>query len=118
MRHSMLQARMWDALGILRSAQRMQAGLDVVLGLKRDLATRGAADAAAIRPWYELGFMCSTAELALTSALFRTESRAAHFREDFPNRDDLCWSGSVTVSGRRGAMAASFSPRRAIDHAA
>lgn len=117
-RHSVLQARMWDALGILRSAQRMQAGLDFVQGLGTELATRGAADAAAIRPWYELGFMCSTAELALTSALFRTESRAAHFREDFPNRDDLRWSGSVTISGQRGAMAASFSPRRTIDHAA
>jgi fumarate reductase (CoM/CoB) subunit A len=117
-RHATLQGRMWEALGILRSAPRMRAGLAHVHSLRDELAARGAADATAIRPWYELGFLCATAELALTSALFRTESRAAHFREDFPDRDDARWSGSVTISGQPGALATSFAPLRSVEHAA
>jgi fumarate reductase (CoM/CoB) subunit A len=117
-RHAVLQARMWEALGILRSAPRMQAGLLHVQRLGDELRCRGAADAASIRPWYELCFLCGTAELSLTSALFRTESRAAHFREDFPVRDDARWCGSVTVNGRPGALTAGFAPQSLVHDAA
>lgn len=113
-----LRERMWVSLGILRAAPGIEAGLSHVRTLRDLLHGQGAADAAAIRPWYELGFLCSTAELALTAALFRTESRGAHFREDFPDRDDLRWAGSVTIRRQGGGLLTGFSPLRAIDHAA
>ncbi|HET7357038.1 MAG TPA: succinate dehydrogenase flavoprotein subunit [Nocardioidaceae bacterium] len=37
----------------------------------------------------ELGFLLDLAEVLVTSALARTESRGGHFREDFPKRDDV-----------------------------
>jgi succinate dehydrogenase / fumarate reductase flavoprotein subunit len=37
---------------------------------------------------FELEFMLVQAEVILTSALAREESRGAHFREDFPERND------------------------------
>jgi succinate dehydrogenase / fumarate reductase flavoprotein subunit len=40
---------------------------------------------------FELGHMLLQAEITLTSALTREESRGAHFREDFPDRDDARW---------------------------
>lgn len=113
--HATLQQRMWDGLGILRSGPRMEAGLSHVRTLRERLADQGAADGAAIRPWHELRFLCDAAELSLASALFRTESRAAHFREDFPQRDDSRWSGSVTITQAGGPR---FAALRTIDHAA
>jgi succinate dehydrogenase / fumarate reductase flavoprotein subunit len=39
----------------------------------------------------ELGFLLDLAETLVVSARARTESRGAHFREDFPKRDDANW---------------------------
>jgi succinate dehydrogenase / fumarate reductase flavoprotein subunit len=39
----------------------------------------------------ELGHMLVQAEVILASALAREESRGAHSREDFPQRDDQRW---------------------------
>jgi len=37
----------------------------------------------------ELGFLLDLAEVLVTSALARKESRGGHFREDYPKRDDV-----------------------------
>jgi len=39
----------------------------------------------------ELGFMLDIADVIATGALNRTESRGAHCRDDYPNRDDAKW---------------------------
>src|SRR6266568_2030342 len=39
----------------------------------------------------ELGFLIDLAESLVISALARTESRGAHFRDDHPTRDDANW---------------------------
>jgi succinate dehydrogenase / fumarate reductase flavoprotein subunit len=40
---------------------------------------------------FELGYLLDCAEALVASALNRTESRGAHYREDFPQRDDANW---------------------------
>ena len=37
----------------------------------------------------ELGFLLDLAEVLVVSALARNESRGGHYREDYPNRDDV-----------------------------
>ena len=39
----------------------------------------------------ELDYMLDLAEVICAAALFRTESRGAHFRTDYPERDDANW---------------------------
>jgi succinate dehydrogenase / fumarate reductase flavoprotein subunit len=39
----------------------------------------------------ELGFLLDCAEATIHGALARTETRGAHFRLDYPNRDDVNW---------------------------
>ncbi len=39
----------------------------------------------------ELGYLLDCAEATVVSALNRTESRGAHYREDYPQRDDTNW---------------------------
>lgn len=42
--------------------------------------------------------MLLNAEMKLRASLFRTESRGAHYREDFPARDDKNWLAWVVIS--------------------
>jgi len=39
----------------------------------------------------EVGFMLDVAEVVAIGAYTRTESRGAHYRLDYPNRDDENW---------------------------
>ena len=39
----------------------------------------------------ELGSLVEVADTITASALAREESRGAHYRSDFPNRDDVRW---------------------------
>jgi succinate dehydrogenase/fumarate reductase flavoprotein subunit len=38
-----------------------------------------------------------TAEAVLLSARIREESRGAHFRDDFPEKDEKRWRGNILV---------------------
>jgi len=91
-----MQHCMTDKVGLYRTA----GGIEEALGILRDLKERyrhlGLADAG--QKWntevleaYELGCLLDLAEATAASALHRTESRGAHFREDFPERDDANW---------------------------
>jgi succinate dehydrogenase/fumarate reductase flavoprotein subunit len=45
----------------------------------------------------ELKNLLTVGEIIGETALMRKESRGSHFREDFPNRDDNHWLGTITV---------------------
>ncbi len=40
---------------------------------------------------WELGNLLEIAELVTVCAIARPESRGAHYREDYPKRDDVNW---------------------------
>jgi succinate dehydrogenase / fumarate reductase flavoprotein subunit len=91
-----LQATMNDYAAIVRSA----AGLEEGQRRLRDLQERFKA----VRPddrsdsfntdlleTLETGYLLDIAEALTASAHARTESRGAHFRQDFPDRNDAEW---------------------------
>ena len=82
--HRDVQQLMWDRAGIERHAMGLQEGL------ARAAAWSGRV-AHPTRPQYELRQMAILARLMLTAALRREESRGAHFRRDFIDRDDVHW---------------------------
>ena len=41
--------------------------------------------------------MLKVAKIILRSCLFRSESRGAHFREDFPEKNDREWLNNVII---------------------
>ncbi len=58
----------------------------------------------------ELGFMLDCAEATVLSAIERKESRGAHFRTDFPERDDEEWLKHIDVTLTAGGPEISYSP--------
>ena len=78
-----LQQQMWHNAGLLRDA----AGLTA---MKQELErVREATLPAPERASVELANLHAVAELIVVSALAREESRGAHYRNDFPKRDDV-----------------------------
>ena len=47
---------------------------------------------------------CAIKEQCLEGAILREESRGAHFREDFPNRDDVNWLAHSVVTKTSGGL--------------
>jgi succinate dehydrogenase / fumarate reductase flavoprotein subunit len=59
----------------------------------------------------ELGFLLDCAEAMVVSAEARTESRGAHAREDFPDRDDEGWMRhTMATRGSDGTVALTYKP--------
>lgn len=91
-----MQIAMFEHVGVFREAKGMQTAVDKVRELKERFAHVRAEDPGKIfntdllEAW-ELGCMLDAAEVTAVAALDRQESRGAHAREDFPERDDEEW---------------------------
>jgi L-aspartate oxidase len=82
-----LQASMWACAGLLRENSTLRQGLAAQQACADSLAELAAQNKGSRRLTEALS-MSRVAQAILLSALARTESRGAHFRNDYPHRDD------------------------------
>jgi L-aspartate oxidase len=82
-----LQAAMWAYAGLLREESTLRLGLAAQKACAEALAEL-AGQGKGSRRLAEAQAMSRVAHAILASALARTESRGAHYRNDFPRRDD------------------------------
>ncbi len=80
-----------------RTAAGMKEAMGILLDARNKLARVGAPDYHDLARYHSAESMIMAAEFTYTSALMREESRAAHFREDFPKRDDKNWFKWITI---------------------
>ena len=85
-----------EHVGVFRTAEGLQRALDSVLGLKEryqwvSLQDKGRVFNMNLIATLELGNMLDVAETICRASLMREESRGAHYRLDFPQRDDEQW---------------------------
>jgi succinate dehydrogenase flavoprotein subunit len=88
-----MQTTMEEAAGIYRTGPEMAAGADLLRELQKRATTVGIWDTSRtfnteLVAALELANMLDVAECMLASGLRREESRGAHQRTDFPDRDD------------------------------
>ncbi|TKX80397.1 L-aspartate oxidase [Halorubrum sp. SD626R] len=84
-----LREVMWDHAGILRDEPSLREGLDhleAVRGRAADMRV-GPVTSESFELAVDIGFSLVAAEAVLRGALEREESRGAHYRTDYPDRD-------------------------------
>ena len=102
-----LSKTMWNDVGILRTKEGIEKGIESVAGHLDALRGIGVADGQrrfnlSWHDWLNLDSLTTISKVIATAALARCDSRGAHFREDHPETGDLNTSAYTSVSGRDG----------------
>lgn len=97
---SNLRTMMQEKAGIIRTGQSLEQARQCLAGLKQTTDERvRVRTAGEIKEGVELINMLAVAEMIVLSALSREESRGAHYRADFPERNDQNWLKNLTFKG-------------------
>ena len=103
-----MQQQMMDYVSVFRKEDKMQETLDCIRELRERYMTDIRIDdktdkfnSDLLEAW-ELGCMLDVAETTTISALQRKESRGAHSRVDYENRDDDNWMVHTLVTRNDG----------------
>ena len=99
-----LQNRMQALVGIVRNQRDLEEGLEAVLSLKKRAGRVGAPGNREYNPgWHtaiDLHNLMMVSEAVARGAAERKESRGAHFREDYPSKEEN-W-GRTTLVVKKG----------------
>ncbi len=91
---SSLRSLMWRNVGVERNAGPLSETREIIAFWSRYVMDKvfdaNAIGPAAVAGW-ELQNLLTVATLVTTAAYTRTESRGAHYRTDYPQRDDEHW---------------------------
>jgi fumarate reductase flavoprotein subunit len=110
-----LLAAMWDDVGIIRNAAGLRRGLGTLDAIERELMATGAAavDRAFNLTWHDwlnLRSLLEVSKVIALAALTRTNSRGAHFRDDFPDEGELAASTFTVARLREGRVEMTNAP--------
>ena len=100
-----IQQTMTDYAGVLRSAH----GLGQAASNLAEISAEGQ-ETPNVAAW-ETTNLLTISSLLVAAAQIREETRGSHWRDDFPERDDLEWFGHIdTTMGPGGELSAAFHP--------
>lgn len=82
---------MWEQVGILRNGEAIASAIPVLEGLTEQVKAIRVRSLRQFKTRLETLNLARVGRMIAGAALRRTESRGAHFRTDFPQRDDGRW---------------------------
>ena len=94
----------------VREAGRMKEALGILEEAGETLQRVGGNDPHDLARYHSAESMLMAATFTLRAALMREESRAQHFREDFPDRDDKNWFKWINIEQGDGGPRLSTMP--------
>ena len=97
---------MWEDVGVLRTREGIERGLEGIEAYGEELLATGLADGDRAfnltwHDWLNLESLIEVSRVIAHAALAREDSRGAHFREDFPQTGNLDETRYIRVA-RRG----------------
>ncbi|WP_376795346.1 succinate dehydrogenase flavoprotein subunit [Thermogemmatispora sp.] len=103
-----LQGEMLENVFVERQEKGLQHAMETLAGLQEDykkiqLQDKGKTFNTELVEAIELGFLLECAAATVHGALARKESRGAHYRLDYPERDDVNWLKHTLIYRGDGA---------------
>jgi succinate dehydrogenase/fumarate reductase flavoprotein subunit len=93
--HDELKAAMTLGIGIVRTAEGLERAIAEANAIRERLDRLPVQTMGDLTVALEIGDLCSVGIACAASALARKESRAAHYRDDFPQTDPA-WIRTIT----------------------
>ncbi|MBI4137262.1 FAD-binding protein [Candidatus Roizmanbacteria bacterium] len=103
-----LKQIMWDKVGIVRTEKMLKDAGKEIDALQKE-SEKMIATQKTLQPVLETQEMLTLAEIIITSALARKESRGAHFRSDYPKMDKK-WEKNIVVKNDKGRIKTEVRP--------
>jgi succinate dehydrogenase/fumarate reductase flavoprotein subunit len=107
---------MWDRVGLIRGEEGLRKALAELQRLEEEdlpcitLASPSRRYNRELIEALELSNLLKVSKAVATPALRRTESRGAHFREDYPKGDNCNWLKHLCITQKNGALQTSLGP--------
>ncbi len=107
-----LKETMWNRVGIIRNSDGLNQALADITDLQERFRRISLSRGRGLQAVIKLGNMLVASEMVCQAALFRTESRGAHFRQDYPDQNDDDWLCNVRIARKREQMTLDIDPLR------
>jgi len=106
--HRRLQKVMWEKVGIAREEKEMRQALTDIEEIKIasesiNIPTQTSYNQEVLHA-IELRHMIVSAKLVTEAAVIRQETRGAHLRLDFPEKDDINWKKNIVLFKEKGEL--------------
>jgi len=101
---------MWKYCALIRDKKSLEEALGLIQRVQSDDLPRLACPGTSrvfSKGWVEAleaTTLADLSEIVIRSALMREESRGAHYRSDFPNKDNTKWLKNIVVKRDRGKL--------------
>jgi len=99
-----LRETMWDNAGIIRNNNGMEKALKKIKELSSCIPDLSITDRTALVKSLELRNMFLVSEMVCRAALLRTESRGAHYREEYSAEDNDNWLKNIAIRKEGSGM--------------